>query len=109
MLRRPPGSTLFPYTTVCRSGKATFGLDAGGGHAWAGGADGLVREFSTESLKTVRSYEGLTDWVYSVAASRKGDLVAGAGYSGEVIVWSRTDGRVVARFLAAPGLKTAGR
>ena len=90
-------------------GKTTFGLDAGGGHAWAGGADGLVREFSTESLKTVRSYEGLTDWVYSVAASRKGDLVAGAGYSGEVIVWSRTDGRVVARFLAAPGLKTAGR
>ena len=90
-------------------GKTTFGLDARAGYAWAGGADGLVREFSVKSLKTVRSYEGLTDWVYTVAASRKGDLVAAAGYSGEVVVWSRTDGRVVARFLSAPGLKPAGR
>ncbi|HAB11298.1 MAG TPA: hypothetical protein DCE47_06375 [Planctomycetaceae bacterium] len=90
-------------------GKTTFGLDAAAGHAWAGGADGLVREFSVKSLKTVRSYEGLADWVYSVAASLKGDLVAAAGYSGEVVVWSRADGRVVARFLSAPGLKPAGR
>ena len=90
-------------------GKTTFGLVASSVYAWAGCADGLVREFSVKSLKTIRSYEGLTDWVYTVAASRKSDLVAAAGYSGEVVVWSRTDGRVVARFLSAPGLKPAGR
>lgn len=85
-------------------GKTTYGLDARGGRAWAGGADGLVREFSTDSLETVRSYEGHGDWVYSVAAASEGGLLAGAGYRGEVIVWNRADGQVVCRFLAAPGL-----
>ncbi len=89
--------------------KTTYGLAARGGRAWAGGADGVVREFSTDSLETVRSYEGHSDWVYSIAAASEGGLVAGAGYRGEVIVWNRADGQVVSRFLAAPGLAKVSR
>src|SRR5690242_21629981 len=35
MIRRPPGSTLFPYTTLFRSGKSPLGLDRGVGVAGA--------------------------------------------------------------------------
>src|SRR5947209_11729481 len=36
MLRRPPRSTLFPYTTLFRSGCGGGPIDVGGNHAGAG-------------------------------------------------------------------------
>src|SRR2546430_6706123 len=35
MIRRPPRSTLFPYTTLFRSGVAEFPADLGGAHGLA--------------------------------------------------------------------------
>tara|TARA_B100000029_G_scaffold372645_1_gene366807 strand:- start:310 stop:939 length:630 start_codon:yes stop_codon:yes gene_type:complete len=83
--------------------KATFGLDVHDGVALAGGADGVVREFSVETLETRRTYEGASDWVYAVAAAPTGALVAASGFRGEVLVWNRADGRLVTRFVASPG------
>src|SRR2546430_11136108 len=40
MIRRPPRSTLFPYTTLFRSPKAVGGLDRGGSRYSRGGRDG---------------------------------------------------------------------
>src|SRR2546430_10954046 len=37
MIRRPPRSTLFPYTTLFRSEPEAFALEVLGGHALAGG------------------------------------------------------------------------
>src|SRR5256885_7279282 len=37
MIRRPPRSTLFPYTTLFRSGRS---LDTAGGRRFGGGVDG---------------------------------------------------------------------
>src|SRR3712207_7006191 len=43
MIRRPPRSTLFPYTTLFRSGRERRGTAARAGvHRAAGGADRLV-------------------------------------------------------------------
>ncbi|GIS63314.1 MAG: hypothetical protein CM1200mP2_55390 [Planctomycetaceae bacterium] len=87
-------------------GKTTFGLDARAGRLGRG-ADGLVREFSVKSLKTfeVRGADRLGLHGGRFPKGRPGGPAA--GYSGEVVVWSRTDGRVGARFLSAPGLKPA--
>src|SRR3712207_8554605 len=43
MIRRPPRSTLFPYTTLFRSVAGLGGLLRGGGHLAVGGTAGLVR------------------------------------------------------------------
>src|SRR3712207_7429040 len=40
MIRRPPRSTLFPYTTLFRSGPGRTGEGAGGDDADVGGAEG---------------------------------------------------------------------
>src|SRR5256885_6604810 len=45
MIRRPPRSTLFPYTTLFRSGEA---LDVDGIAPWGGAAIRLVRLSATD-------------------------------------------------------------
>ena len=44
----------------------------------------------------------MTDWVYAVAISPDGNMVAGGSYNGEVRVW-KTDGTLVKAFNASPG------
>src|SRR5260221_3736173 len=59
MIRRPPRSTLFPYTTLFRSHEAALGggLGAGGpGHLFVDGA-GLVR--SEEHTSELQSHSDL--------------------------------------------------
>src|SRR3712207_8205035 len=48
MIRRPPRSTLFPYTTLFRSGLAADGV-----HGGAGPAVGLRRDLRRRSVRTV--------------------------------------------------------
>jgi WD40 repeat protein len=50
----------------------------------------------------------MTDWVYAVAISNDGQLVAGGAANGEVRVW-RTDGTPVSNFNATPGHKAAAK
>src|SRR3712207_8290360 len=45
MIRRPPRSTLFPYTTLFRSTGGELGDGRGGGLGEQRGADGRVRRF----------------------------------------------------------------
>ena len=73
-------------------------------------ADGTVKLSDPTAGNAKTSLTGLGDWVYAVAISPDGKLVAGGAYNGEVRVWKTEDGKEVASFNAAPGyvpIKTA--
>src|SRR5262249_42712924 len=50
---------------------------------------------------------GHTDWVYTVAFSPDGNLVASGSWNGEVKVWKVADGTVVKSFTGSPGYVAA--
>jgi hypothetical protein len=66
-------------------------------------ADKTVRSWDMEKLAGLKKFEGLSDFVYAVAVSPDGALVAGGAYDGEVRVWAVKDAAVVAAFNASPG------
>ncbi len=66
-------------------------------------ADGSVRLFDPMAGAALKDLKGLTDWVYAVAISPDGTLVAGGSWNGEVRVWKASDGAVQAAFNASPG------
>src|SRR3712207_8070514 len=67
MIRRPPRSTLFPYTTLFRS---------------------------LETWTVLRVLRGRAPQVYAVACSPSGELFASAGSSATVYLWDRRTGRL---------------
>ena len=68
-----------------------------------------MRLWNADKLaSTARRSTGLTDYVYAVAFSPDGELVAGGGYDGEVRVWKVADGSVVKAFNASPGYRAEG-
>ena len=65
-------------------------------------ADKTVKLWTME-LVAGKSLAGLTDYVYTVAFSADGELVAGGSYDGSVAVWKVADGSTVKAFNASPG------
>lgn len=86
------------------AGKAALRLavDFNGKIAAAGCADGKVMAFDTVGGNP-RPLAGLNDWVYAVALSPDGSLVAGGAWNGEVRIWKTKDGSVESAFNASPG------
>ena len=74
---------------------------------YAGGADQRVRAYKTSDRTQTATFEGHTDWVFTLAANAEGSRIASGAYNGEIRVW-KLDGSVAASFTAAPGL-VAGR
>jgi WD40 repeat protein len=68
-------------------------------------ADKTVRLWNLDG-GAVKTLSGLTDWVYAVAASPDGTLVAGGSWNGEIKVWKVADGTLVKEFNGSPGLAT---
>jgi hypothetical protein len=66
-------------------------------------ADKTVRLWNLDTLAAGKTLSGLNDFVYAVAFSADGDLVAGGSYDGEVRVWKVSDGSLVKGFNASPG------
>ncbi|MBM4068737.1 MAG: hypothetical protein FJ271_07305 [Planctomycetes bacterium] len=66
-------------------------------------ADSTVRLWNPASGAALKTLTGPTDWVYAVALSPDGALVAGGTYNGEVRVWKTGDGMLVKAFNASPG------
>lgn len=66
-------------------------------------ADGTVRLWNPASGAALKTLTGPTDWVYAVAISPDGALVAGGTYNGEVRVWKTGDGVLIKDFNASPG------
>lgn len=67
-------------------------------------ADKTVRLWNADSLAAMKTLSGLNDFVYTVAFSRDGELVAGGSYDGGVAVWNVKDGKTVTTFNASPGM-----
>jgi WD40 repeat protein len=66
-------------------------------------ADATVRLWDANSGSNLKTLTGLRDWVYALAMSPDGTLVAAGGYDGEVRVWRTADGKLVKAFNASPG------
>jgi WD40 repeat protein len=66
-------------------------------------ADTTVRLWDPMTGNMQKTLTGLTDWVYAVAISPDGSMVAGGSYKGEVRVWKTPDGALVTDFNASPG------
>jgi WD40 repeat protein/mono/diheme cytochrome c family protein len=69
-------------------------------------ADMTVRLWDPIAGTALKTLSGHTDWVYAVAISPDGQLVAGGAANGEVRVW-KTDGAPVTAFNATPGFVAA--
>jgi WD40 repeat protein len=65
--------------------------------------DSTVRLWNPATGAALKTLTGLTDYVFAVAMTKDGSLVAGGGYSGEVRVWKTGDGALVKAFNASPG------
>lgn len=66
-------------------------------------ADKTVRLWNPDTLAAGKTLSGLTDYVYALAFSPDGTLVAGGSYDGSVAVWKVSDGSVVKTWNASPG------
>ncbi len=72
-------------------------------------ADGTVRLWD-DNLRSKRTLSGFEDWVYALAISPNGELVAAGGWDGEIRVWQVKDGKLVQEFNASPGfVATSGK
>jgi WD40 repeat protein len=80
-----------------------FRLETLEGMLFCNCADGVVRVYSQEKRELVRAFEKMPEWVYCVAVDAKNRRMAAGCYSGEVRVWNADDGKLVSRFVAAPG------
>jgi hypothetical protein len=69
------------------------------------GADMSVRLWNPASGTSLKTFTGLTDWIYAVAISPDAQFVAGGAANGEVRIWKIADGSSVASFNATPGYK----
>jgi WD40 repeat protein len=56
-------------------------------------ADGTARLWNPASGAVLKTLTGQTDWVYSLAFSPDGKLLAAGSWIGEVRVWRTEDGR----------------
>ena len=67
------------------------------------GADATVRLYNAKTGAAVKTLAGFNDYVFAVALSPDGQLVAGGSNKGEVRIWKTGDGTLVKAFIGSPG------
>ncbi len=71
-------------------------------------ADKSISVFSVKGGQT-RKFQGHNDWVYTLAISRDGTVVASGSWDGEIRLWHLADGKALGTVIAAPGYKPRAR
>ena len=87
--------------------KDTVRLVVSDGSLFSCAGDGAIRQHSISDRKEIRSFAGLGDWAYCVAPHAGTKRVAAGAFDGRVCVWNSEDGKLIANFIAAPGLVSA--
>lgn len=70
---------------------------------FATSADKTMRQFDPKANKETRQYIGHANRVISVDFHAQTNRIASGGIDGEIRIWNRSDGKLIARFHAAPG------
>jgi WD40 repeat protein len=65
--------------------------------------DRTVREHDLEKKSVARTFDGAGDSVHALAWQAASQRLAVGTHAGEVLVWNAADGKLLLRFLAAPG------
>jgi Planctomycete cytochrome C/WD domain, G-beta repeat len=73
------------------------------GEVASSSADKTARLHKLANGKAVRTFGGHGDWVYSVAINPATKRLATGTYDGEIHIFNTADGKLVKRFIAAPG------
>src|SRR3989454_7887916 len=98
MIRRPPRSTLFPYTTLFRSRRFLDAVVGRRGVIYGlGGTVGSVGFPGTQELTTVEAYDPSADTWTAVAglSTARGALAAAVGRAGTIFAIGGFDGSSV--------------
>lgn len=82
--------------------KEVFALLVRGENVFAASAEGLLKQFDLRTLKEVRAYPGLTDWLFGLDFDPQSGRVAAGSYTGEVRVWESRTGQQIGAFKAQP-------
>lgn len=73
------------------------------GQVFSCSADKTARSHKVADGGAVKTFNGHTDWVYSVTVHPGTKRVAAGSYNGEVRIWNLDDAAEVKKILAAPG------
>jgi WD40 repeat protein len=65
--------------------------------------DRRLRQHSLDSKELIRTFEPHRDAIYSLALHAATGRLASGGHDGEVRVWNADDGKLLLKFIAAPG------
>lgn len=65
--------------------------------------DRTVREHDLEKKSVIRTFGGARDAMHTLAWHAASQRLAGGSHNGEVLVWNGADGKLLLKFLAAPG------
>lgn len=66
-------------------------------------ADATVKLWNPATGAALKTLTGHTDWIFALAISPDGQLVAGGSANGEIRIWKTGDGSLAREFNASPG------
>lgn len=73
------------------------------GRVFTASADRKARAHNVGDGKALKSYDGHTDWIYSVTVHPDSGAIATGAYDGEIRIWSIEEGKTTVQWTAAPG------
>ncbi|HTD68438.1 MAG TPA: c-type cytochrome domain-containing protein [Candidatus Limnocylindria bacterium] len=78
-------------------------LIVSGTNFFSASLDGRVRQHNLETKELVRTFEAHRDAIYSLAFHAGTQRLASGGHDADVRMWNAEDGRLLLKFIAAPG------
>ena len=79
-----------------------YKLIRAGEHLFSTSADKKARQHKASDRAQVRSFDGHSDWVFSLAVHPDSHRLATGSFDGQVRLWSVEDGNSIVAFTAAP-------